>query len=70
MKNFLWKYKEHNQDEINQSLQGIVSRDNGDLIISDAEKIRGDILDQLVLNAAINPAPDVKGFSSYILCAK
>ena len=57
----------NNQDEINQSLQGIASRDNGDLIISDAEKIRGDILDQLVLNAAINPAPDVKGFSRYIL---
>ena len=57
----------NNQDEINQSLQGIASRDNGDLIISDAEKIRGDILDQLVLNAAINPSSDVKGLSRYIL---
>ena len=57
----------NNQDEINQSLQGIVSRDNGDLIISDAEKIRGSILDQLVLNAAINPSSDVKGLSRYIL---
>ena len=57
----------NNQNEINQSLEGIASRDNGDLIINDAEKLRGDILDQLVLNAAINPAPDVKGFSRYIL---
>ena len=57
----------NNQDEINQSLQGIAIRNNGDLIISDAEKIRGVILDQLVFNAAINPAPDVKGLSRYIL---
>ena len=57
----------NNQDEINQSLKGIASRDNGDLFINDAEKLRGDILDQLVLNAAINPTPDVKGLSRYIL---
>ncbi len=59
----LFKHK----DEINQSLQGIASQDNGELIINNAEKLRGDILDQLVLNAAINPSANVKGLSSYVI---
>ena len=41
----------NSQEEVNQSLKGIVSRDNGNLIIDDAEKLRGGILDQIVLNA-------------------
>ncbi len=57
----------NNQEDITQSLQGIATRDNGDLIINDAEKLRGDILDKLVLNAAINPSAEVKGLSRYIL---
>ena len=57
----------NNQDEINHSLDGIANRENGDLIISDAEKLRGDILDKLVLNAANNPSPEVKGLSRYVL---
>ncbi|MEK9629069.1 MAG: class II fructose-bisphosphate aldolase [Nitrospinota bacterium] len=57
----------NDQEEINQSLNGIASRDNGDLIINDADKLRGDILDKLVLNAAINPTPEVKGLSRFIL---
>ena len=46
----------NSQDEINQNLQGIASRDNGDLVIENADNLRGDILDRLVLNAAINPS--------------
>ncbi|MED5353381.1 MAG: class II fructose-bisphosphate aldolase [Nitrospinota bacterium] len=57
----------NNQDEINQNLKGIASKDNGDLIIENEDKLRGDILDQLVLNAAINPSAEVKGLSRYIL---
>ncbi|MBC8284611.1 MAG: class II fructose-bisphosphate aldolase [Nitrospinae bacterium] len=57
----------NSQDEINQSLQGIASRNNGDLIIENADKLRGDILDRLVLNAAINPSAEVKGSSRFIL---
>ena len=57
----------NNQQEINQSLKGIVNWDNDDLIINDADKLRADILDQLVLNAAINSSPEVKGLSRYIL---
>jgi len=57
----------NNQEEITQSLKGIASRDNGDLIIDDADKLRGDILDKLVLNAATNPSAEVKGLSRYIL---
>ena len=57
----------NNQQEINQSLKGIVNWDNDDLIINDADKLRTDVLDQLVLNAAINSSPEVKGLSRYIL---
>ncbi|MFL2948672.1 MAG: class II fructose-bisphosphate aldolase [Nitrospinales bacterium] len=57
----------NNQKEINQSLQGIVNWDNDDLIINDTDKLRTNILDQLVLNAAINSSPEVKGLCRYIL---
>ena len=57
----------NNQEEINQCLQGIVDWDNDDLIINDTDKLRTNILDQLVLNAAINSSPEVKGLCRYIL---
>ena len=57
----------NNQEEINQSLQGIVNWDNDDLVINDTDKLRTNILDQLVLNAAINSSPEVKGLCRYIL---
>ena len=57
----------NNQEEINQCLQGIVDWDNDDLIIKDTDKLRTNILDQLVLNAAINSSPEVKGLCRYIL---
>ncbi len=57
----------NNQEEINQSLQGIINWDNDDLIINDADKLRTDILDRLVLNAAINSSPEVKGLSRYLI---
>ena len=57
----------NNQDEINQSLQGIVDWDNDGLIINDTDKLRTNILDQLVLNAAINSSSELKGLCRYIL---
>ena len=57
----------NNQEEINQCVQGIVDWDNDDLIINDTDKLRTNILDQLVLNAAINSSPEVKGLCRYIL---
>ena len=57
----------NNQEDINQSLQGIVNWDNDDLIVNDTDKLRTNILDQLVLNAAINSSPEVKGLCRYIL---
>ena len=57
----------NNKEEIHQSLQGIINWDDDDLIINDADKLRTDILDRLVLNAAINSSPEVKGLSRYIL---
>ena len=57
----------NNQEEINLCLQGIVDWDNDDLIINDTNKLRTNILDQLVLNAAINSSPEVKGLCRYIL---
>jgi fructose/tagatose bisphosphate aldolase len=57
----------NNKEEINQALQGIATQSNGDLVIDNADKLRGDILDKLVLNAAINPSADVKGLSRFII---
>jgi fructose/tagatose bisphosphate aldolase len=59
----------NNKEEINQALQGIVTQDNGDLVINNSDKLRGDILDKLVLNAAINPSAEVKGLSRFIIKA-
>ena len=59
----------NNKEEINQALQGIATQDNGNLVINNANKLRGDILDKLVLNAAINPSAEVKGLSRFIIKA-
>ena len=59
----------NNKEEINQALQGIATQDNGNLVINNADKLRGDILDKLVLNAAINPSAEVKGLSRFIIKA-
>ena len=59
----------NNEEEINQALQGIATQDNGNLVINNANKLRGDILDKLVLNAAINPSAEVKGLSRFIIKA-
>jgi len=50
-------------------MQGIATQDNGNLVINNADKLRGDILDKLVLNAAINPSAEVKGLSRFIIKA-
>jgi fructose/tagatose bisphosphate aldolase len=57
----------NNKEEINQALQGIATQDNDNLVINNADKLRGDILDKLVLNAAINPSAEVKGLSRFII---
>jgi fructose/tagatose bisphosphate aldolase len=57
----------NNNEEINQALQGIATQDNGDLVINNADKLRGDILDKLVLNAATNPYAEIKGLSRFII---
>jgi fructose/tagatose bisphosphate aldolase len=59
----------NNKEEINQALQAIATQDNGNLVINNANKLRGDILDKLVLNAAINPSAEVKGLSRFIIKA-
>ena len=59
----------NNKEEINQAMQGIATQDNGNLVINNANKLRGDILDKLVLNAAINPSAEVKGLSRFIIKA-
>jgi fructose/tagatose bisphosphate aldolase len=57
----------NNKEEINQALQGIATQNDGDLVINNADKLRGDIIDKLVLNAAINPSAEVKGLSRFII---
>jgi fructose/tagatose bisphosphate aldolase len=57
----------NNSEEINQALKDIATQDNGDLVINNADKLRGDILDKLVLNAATNPSAEIKGLSRFII---
>ncbi len=57
----------NNKEEISQALQGIATQDNGDLVINNADKLRENILDKLVLNAATNPSAEIKGLSRFII---
>lgn len=59
----------NSKEDLKQNLKGIATHENGDLIIDNADKLREDILDKLIVNAVLNPSAEVKGFSRYILKA-
>ena len=57
----------NHQDEITQQLKNIATPDNGGLKIENADKLRGDVLDQLIQNAVLNPSAEIKGLSRFYI---
>ncbi len=55
------------KDELTSALKGVVDLDNGHAYLNNEEKFRGQKLDVLVKNAAINPSAEVRGLSRYII---
>ena len=54
-------------DEITQQLKNIATPNNGGLKIENADKLRGDSLDQLIQNAVLNPSAEIKGLSRFFI---
>ena len=57
----------NHKDEITNQLKNIATQDNGGIKIEDADKLRGDALDQLVQNAGLNPSAEIKGLSRFLI---
>jgi fructose/tagatose bisphosphate aldolase len=57
----------NHKDEITNQLKNIATQDNGGVKIENADKLRGDVLDQLVQNAALNPSAEIKGLSRFLI---
>ncbi len=57
----------NNKDEITHQLKDIATLDNGGLKIENADRLKGDVLDQLVQNAVLNPSPEIKGMSRFFI---
>lgn len=57
----------NHKDEITNQLKNIATQDNGGLKIDNVEKLRGDVLDQLLQNAVLNPSAEIKGQSRFII---
>jgi fructose/tagatose bisphosphate aldolase len=57
----------NHQDEIAQQLKKFATLDNGELKIENADKLRGDVLDQLIQNAVLNPSAEIKGLSRFFI---
>ena len=57
----------NHKDEITRQLKNIATQDNGGVKIEDADKFRGNVLDQLVQNAVLNPSAEIKGLSRFLI---
>lgn len=57
----------NHQDEIAQQLKNIATLDNGGIKIENADKLRGDAVDQLIHNAVLNPSAEIKGLSRFLI---
>ena len=57
----------NHKDEITLLLKNIATPDNGNLKIENADRLRGDVLDQLIQNAVLNPSPEIKGLSRFLI---
>lgn len=57
----------NHQDEITQQLKSIATQNNGGVKIENADKLRGDVLEQLIQNAVLNPSAEIKGLSRFFI---
>jgi fructose/tagatose bisphosphate aldolase len=57
----------NHQNEVTDRLKNIATQVNDGVKIEDADKLRGNVLDQLVYNAVLNPSAEVKGLTRYII---
>ena len=57
----------NHKDEITNQLKNIATQDNGGLKIDNVDKLRGEVLDQLLLNAVLNPSAEIKGLSRFLI---
>ena len=57
----------NHQDEITQQLKNIATLNNGGMKIENTDKLRGDVLDQLIQNAVLNPSAEIKGMSRFFI---
>ena len=57
----------NHQDEISKQIKKFATLNNGELKIENSDKLRGDVLDQLVLNAVLNPSAEIKGMSRFFI---
>lgn len=57
----------NDKDEITNQLKNIATQDNGGVKIDNADKLRGNVLDQLILNAVLNPSAEIKGLSRFLI---
>ena len=55
------------KEEISEQLKNIAVRDNGDVKIENIDKLRGQVLDQLIHNAVLNPSAEIKGLSRFLI---
>ncbi|MBI4715625.1 MAG: aldolase, partial [Nitrospirae bacterium] len=54
-----------NAGEIQEALKGIAETKNGNVVVLDAGKLRGEIWDRLVFNAVFHETPEVKGHARW-----
>ena len=57
----------NDQDEIAKQLKKFATINSGELKIEDADKLRGDLLDQLIQNAVLNPSAEIKGLCRFYI---
>ena len=56
-----------NDDEIIQYLKGIVSLNNGGIVIENIDRLKTHGIDTLVENSVLNPSGQIRGLSRFII---
>jgi len=56
-----------NDDEVFKHLKGIVSQNNGGVVIEDIDRLKTQGIDTLVENSVLNPSSQIRGLSRFII---
>lgn len=57
----------NNDDEVFKNLKGIVSLNNGSVVIEDIDQLKTKGIDTLVENSVLNPSSQIRGLSRFII---